>query len=462
MALLKNNNWHLVPPDEARNLIECKWVYKIKRKADGTIDRYKARLVAKGFKQRYGIDHEDTFSPVVKAAAIRLVLSIAVSRGWCLRQLDVQNAFLHGVLEKDVYMRRPPGFEDTTKPHCHCKLDKALYGLSAWYSKLSEKLQALGFIPSKADTSLFFYMKKLVTIFLLVYVDDIIITSSSQAAVDALLSDLKAEFALKDLGDLHYFLGIEVKKMNDGILLTREKYANDILKQVGMLDCKPIPTPLSISEKLSAYSGVPLGTEDSTRYRSVVGALQYLTLSRPGISFSVNKRILRYIKHTTGIGLKTRWSSSTLASVFSDADCVGCTDDRKSTGGLLFIWGQISCHVVPRNKQLFPDLAQKLIQCYGKCYSGSEVIWIQTLLNELCVLSPKSARLWRDKMGAKYLSFNPVFHARTKHIEVDYHFPMPHLLLLLPKVTKGSLTSFSHKFTKTLKKLDSKGHPSHH
>lgn len=159
-ALQKNQTWRLVPSVLGRNIIDCKWVYKIKRRADGTIDRYKARLVAKGFKQRYGIDYEDTFSPVVKAATIRLVLSIVVSQRWSLRQLDVQNAFLHGVLEEEVYMRQPPGYQDKRFPDYVCKLDKALYGLKqaprAWYHRLSAKLQELGFKPSKGDTSLLF------------------------------------------------------------------------------------------------------------------------------------------------------------------------------------------------------------------------------------------------------------------------------------------------------------------
>lgn len=192
-ALKQNKTWHLVPPEDGSNLIDCKWVYKVKRKADGTIDRYKARLVAKGFKQRYGIDYEDTFSPVVKATTIRTVL----------RQLDVKNVFLHGILEEDVYMRQPPGYEEKSKPHYVCKLDKALYGLKqaprAWYSRLSMKLQQLGFSPSKADTSLFFYRKGSVTIFVLVYVDDITVASSSQDVVSSLLHNLKMDFALKDL-----------------------------------------------------------------------------------------------------------------------------------------------------------------------------------------------------------------------------------------------------------------------
>jgi len=241
-ALMRNQTWHSVPPQKGRNVIGCKWVYKIKRKADGTLDRYKARLVAKGFKQRYGVDYEDTFSPVIKAATIRVILSLAVSCGWSLRQLDVQNAFLHGLLEEEVYMHQPPGFEDPEKPNFVCKLDKALYGLKqaprAWYSRLSDKLIQLGFQASKADTSLFYFSNGGITMFILVYVDDIIVASSSEAATTTLLQDLKGEFALKDLGPLHYFLGIEVTKVRDGIVLTQEKYASDLLKRVGMGDCK--------------------------------------------------------------------------------------------------------------------------------------------------------------------------------------------------------------------------------
>lgn len=203
MALEKNRTWHLVPPQKGRNIIDCKWVYKIKRKQDGSLDRYKARLVAKGFKQRYGIDYEDTFSPVVKPTTIRIVLSIAISRGWSLRQLDVQNAFLHGILEEEVYMKQPPRYEDKEKPSYVCKLDKALYGLKqaprAWYARLSKKLFDLGFRSSKADTSLFFYNSKDVSMFILIYVDDIIVASSKQEAVSALLKKSAGRICSKGL-----------------------------------------------------------------------------------------------------------------------------------------------------------------------------------------------------------------------------------------------------------------------
>jgi hypothetical protein len=441
-ALQRNKTWHLVPPDKNRNLIDCKWVYKIKRHPDGSIDRYKARLVAKGFKQRYGIDYDDTFSPVVKFATIRLVLSIAVSKGWSLRQLDVQNAFLHGVLEEEVFMKQPPGFEDPVVPSYHCKLDKALYGLKqaprAWYSRLSMKLQALGFIPSPADISLFIFHRGSITIYVLVYVDDIIVTSSSPQAIDALLTDLKHDFALKDLGKLHYFLGIEVTHVPDGLILQQHKYATDLLRKFGMSQCKPMATPMSTSEKLTAHSGTPLDHDDVTKYRSMVGGLQYLTLTRPDLSFVINKacqylqsptsthmaavkRIMRYVQGTLTIGHKIRQCNSTMLSAFSDADWVGCADDRKSTGGFAVFFGS---NLISWCAKKQPTVSRSSTEAEYKAMANAtaELMWLRSLIKELHIQSPKAARLWCDNMGAKYLASNPIFHGRMKHVEVDYHF----------------------------------------
>jgi hypothetical protein len=359
-ALLKNKTCRLVPRRQGANIIDCKWVYKIKKKADGSIDRYKARLVAKGFKQRYEIDYEDTFSSVVKATTIRLLLSVAVSKDWSIRQLDVQNTFLHGVLKEEVYMRQPPGYESKEHPNFICRLDKAIYGLKqalrAWYARLSSKLIHLGFAASKGDMSLFFYKDKNITMYVLVYVDDIIVISSSPDATAALLRNLDKEFALKDLRYLHYFLGIEVTKIQHGILLSQDKYSMEILERAGMKHCKPVSTPLSTSKKLSAHVGVVLGPNDATSNRSIVGGLQYLTLTRPYLAFSVNKvcqylhspttlhlaavkRILRYVKGTIGMGLQIVKLPSMLVSGFSDADWAGCLDDRRSTGGFAIFLG---------------------------------------------------------------------------------------------------------------------------
>jgi histone deacetylase 1/2 len=255
-----------------------------------------------------------------------------------------------------------------------CKLDKALYGLKqaprAWNSRLSSKLCDLGFIPSKADTSLFLFNRASITIFVLIYVDDIIVTSSSDHAISALLQDLNKNFAIKDLGDLHYFLGIEVTRMRNGLLLTQEKYANDLLHKVGMQGCKSAPTPLSSTEQLSLTDGTPLGSDDSTQYRSIVGGLQYLTLTRPDLAYSVNKvcqylhastteywtavkRILRYVKDTVNTGITFVKSCSTFLSAFSDADWAGSIDDRRSTGGFaIFFWtkpGILECQKTSHN-----------------------------------------------------------------------------------------------------------------
>jgi histone deacetylase 1/2 len=339
-------------------------------------------------------------------------------------------------------MYQPSGYTDPSHPTWVCKLDKALYGLKqaprAWYSRLCAKLQALGFVPSKSDTSLFYYRKGGHTIFVLVYVDDIIVASSSPAATDALLADLQKDFALKDLGDLHYFLGIEVKKQHGGLVLSQERYALDVLTRSGMDKCKPIDTPLSSVEKLSITEGKALGEDDSTRYRSVVGALQYLTLTRPDIAFAVNKvcqflhvpttshwsavkRILRYIRGTMNLGLKIAPSKSMMISGFSDADWAGCIDDRRSTGGFAVYLGS---NLVSWSARKQPTVSRSSTEAEYKSLANAtaEIIWVQKLLTELGVQHPSMARLWCDNLGATYLSANPVFHARTKHIEIDFHF----------------------------------------
>jgi len=274
--------------------------------------------------------------------------------------------------------------------------------------------------------------------FILVYVDDIIVAGSSQVATDALLRNLQSDFALKDLGDLHYFFGIEVKSLEDGLLLSQRRYASEILTKAGMKNCKSIDTPLSTSEKLSIESGNKLGTEDSSRYRSMVGALQYLTLTRPDLSFAVNKvcqflhapttvhwsavkRILRYVCGTLNYGLKIKRSKSMMVSAFSDADWVGCPDDRRSTGGFTVFLGENLVSWTAR-KQATVSRSSTEAEYKALANATAEMMWVQKLLSELKIDHPRAARLWCDNLGAKYLSANPVFHARTKHIEIDFHF----------------------------------------
>jgi hypothetical protein len=303
---------------------------------------------------------------------------------------------------------------------------------------LSTKLLQLSFKISKADNSLFYFQNNEVTMFILVYVDDIIVSSSKPHEVTTLLKKLCDDFALKDLGDLHYFLGIEVKKVNDGIILSQDKYANDLLQRACMIMFKPVNTPLAKEGKLALHLGTPLGKNDATRYRNIVGALQYLTLIRPGIAFAINKvcqflhtpidehwatvkRILWYLKGCTKLGLKIAGNSSLLMSAFSNADWVGRLNDRRSTGGYVVFLGT---NLVSWSARKQPIVSHSNTESEYKVMANTtaEMMWIHTLLAEIGVPSPRQAKLWCDNLDAKYLASNVVFHGRVKHIEIDYRF----------------------------------------
>jgi hypothetical protein len=209
IALFNHATWELVPPADSPNLIGCKFVFRTKRNSDGTISRYKARLVTKGFHQRLGLDYSQTFSPVVKPATIRLILSIAVMNGWSLRQLDINSAFLHGSLEETMFMHQPPGFKDTSKPDYVCKLKKRIYRLKQaprqWYKALRDALLQFGFVHSATNTSLFIYAFNSVLCYCLVYIDDIIITGNAFTFIAGIINKLSHTFSIKDMGHLHFF-----------------------------------------------------------------------------------------------------------------------------------------------------------------------------------------------------------------------------------------------------------------
>jgi len=234
-ALLTNHTWSLTSFPAGAKVVGCKWLFKNKFNVDGSFERHKARLVAKGFSQTAGHNYTDTYSLVVKPATIRLVLSHVISHHWPIHQIDVNNAFLNGELNEDVYMTQPPGFTSTS-PHLVCKLHKVLYGLKqaprAWFHKLSTTLNSLGFHSTKSDTSLFVNFYSTYTIFILIYVDDIIITGSSLVVIQQLISTLSTCFALKDLGPLQFFLGIHVTHLSTGGLhMSQQQYITDLLRR---------------------------------------------------------------------------------------------------------------------------------------------------------------------------------------------------------------------------------------
>jgi hypothetical protein len=274
------------------------WIFRHKEKSDGSFERHKARLVGNGAGQQVGVDCGETFSPVVKPATIRTVLSIAISNSWHIHQLDVKNAFLHGELKETVYMYQPLGFRDPNYPDHVCRLRKSLYGLKqaprAWYQRFADYASSIGFSQSKCDNSLFIYKKENHQAYLLLYVDDIILTTSSSTLRKSIISLLSSEFAMKDLGPLSYFLGIGVTRHKHGLFLSQKKYAENILSRAGMSSCKSCPTLVDTKPKLSATNSVPY--ENPSLYRSLAGALQYLIFTRPDISYAV-QQICLFMHH---------------------------------------------------------------------------------------------------------------------------------------------------------------------
>ncbi|KAI0519586.1 hypothetical protein KFK09_007037 [Dendrobium nobile] len=437
-ALQKQGTWILVPPSPTQNVLGCKWIFKTKLHSDGTIARHKARLVAQGFKQEYGLDFHDTFSPVAKFPTIRVLLTLAVNYNWTVLQLDISNAFLHGQLDEIVYMAQPKGFVDPEKKDHVCLLKKALYGLKQaprqWFATLSSFLLTYGFSNSTADPSLLVYHHADVHMYILVYVDDILLTGSNHSSIAKLLADLHNRFNMKNLGPVSYFLGLQVTQQPNGIHLNQSKYAADLLNRAGMPEARPVNTPLPLKLSVSPENSVPYSHPEL--YRTLVGSLHYLTLSRPDIMFAVNvlcqhmhhpqlfhfqllKRLLRYIKGTIHYGLPI-FRSTLHLTAFSDSDWASDSTDRKSiTGYCAFLGDTLISWIVKKQTAVARSSTEAEYRAIAT--AACDIIWLQRLLTEFGIHTSPT-KLFCDNVSALALAVNPVFHARTKHIEIDCHF----------------------------------------
>ncbi|KAB2615934.1 hypothetical protein D8674_022522 [Pyrus ussuriensis x Pyrus communis] len=399
-ALDQHKTWSIETLPKGKKTVGCRWIYKVKFNSDGSIERHKAILVARGFTQTFDVDYKETFAPVAKMNSVRVLLSVAVNKGWLMFQMDVKNAFLH-----------------------------------AWYAKLSSVLTTVGFKRSNADSSLFVRMGTAGKLVVLVYVDDLIITGDNMDEITKLKHSLQQRFAIKDLGILRYFLGIEMATSPKGFFLSQRKYVLDLLKEANMSDAKPVNTPLDTKLKLS-LEGQPL--PNISYYQRLVGKLIYLTITRPGIAYSVSiasqfmhsptmehfnlvKRLLRYLKGSIGRGIIMKKNESTEITGYCDADWAGNSIDRKSTtayctfvGGNLVTWKSKKQAVVARSSTEAEYRAMASTAC--------ELIWLKGLLCDLGVSTTQSMSLFCDNQAAMHIASNPVFHERTKHIEVDCHY----------------------------------------
>jgi hypothetical protein len=438
-ALKKNKTWELVPLPPGKKAVGCKWVFTVKQSPEGRVERYKARLVAKGYSQTYGIDYDETFAPVAKMSTVRTLVSLAANGGWKLHQLDVKNAFLHGELLEEVYMEVPQGFGTKQTEGKVCRLKKSLYGLKqsprAWFDRFRRAMVGMGYRQTNADHTVFFRRHGVHITMLAVYVDDMIITGDDEGEIASLKKRLSKEFEVKDLGQLRYFLGIEIARGAEGIVLSQRKYVLDLLTETGMLGCKPAVAPIDQKSKLSAEAGEPV---DKERYQRLVGRLIYLSHTRPDISFAVSVvsrymhdpreghmdavyQILRYLKSAPGKGLIFRKNGHLSIEGYCDSDWASCADDRKSTSGYcMFVGGNLVSWKSKKQSVVARSTAEA--EYRAMALGVAEMMWLRALLVELKMDQGAQMKLWCDNKSAISIANNPVQHDRTKHVEIDRFF----------------------------------------
>jgi len=448
-ALESNKTWEITDLPPGKKPIGCRWIYKVKYKSTGEVERFKARLVAKGYSQIEGIDYKETFSPVVKMVTVRAIVSLAASKHWHIHQMDVFNAFLHGDLEDEIYMQLPQGF--VSQGEKVCRLTKSLYGLKQaprqWNHKLTEALIELRFKQSQYDHSLFINKSEAGTVIVLVYVDDMLVTGSSLKLIVETKEALQKAFKMKDLGELKYFLGIEFTRSADGILMHQRKYILELITNMGMSAAKPAGTPIDVNVKLTSrqydeqveskriYED-PL--VDQIMYQKLVGKLLYLNMTRPDISFSTQTlsqflqqpkkshmdaalRVVRYLKGHPGQGLLFGSSSNNLITAFCDADWASCPLTRRSVTGYAVKIGE-SLVSWKAKKQTTVSKSSAEAEYRSLASTVSELVWLLGMLKEVGAEVQLPVQIYSDSKAAIQIAANPVYHERTKHIEIDCHF----------------------------------------
>jgi hypothetical protein len=430
--------WKLVDLPKGQRAIGTKWIYRNKKDERGIVIKNKARLVAQGYTQEEGIDYDEVFAPVARIEAIRIFLAFASFKRFKVYQMDVKSAFLYGNIEEEVYVCQPPGFEDPKFPDKVYRLDKALYGLHqaprAWYDTLSTYLLKNDFKRGTIDKTLFTKRVKTDILLVQIYVDDIIFGSTQDLLCKEFEVLMHQKFKMSSMGELTFFLGLQVKQKRDGIFISQSKYVNDILNKFGYKDVKQASTPMETHKQITAdLEGEDM---DVHLYRSMIGSLMYLTASRPDIMFAVCvcarfqvkpkqshlqavKRIFRYLKGQPRLGLWYPQDSPFELVAYTDSDYGGANLDRKSTsGGCQFMGARLVSWQCKKQTTVSTSTAEAEYVAASSCCS--QVLWIQNQMLDYGISIMKTP-IFIDNNSAISIVNNPVKHSKTHRNKISFY-----------------------------------------
>ncbi|CAJ2653193.1 unnamed protein product [Trifolium pratense] len=440
-SIEKNQTWELTSLPDGANVIGVKWIYKTKHNEKGEIDKHKARLVAKGYNQKHGIDYDEVFAPVARWDTIRSILAIAARESWKVFQLDVKSAFLHGELSEDIYVEQPPGYQrEKNKVY---KLKKALYGLKqaprAWYSRIEAYFNSEEFEKCPSEHTLFIKHKPNGKILIVsLYVDDLIYTGNDLLLMNEFKTSMQKEFSMTDLGKMKFFLGVEVIQSEEGIYISQQKYAAEVLGRFGMENCNSVCSPIVPGCKLDKDEDGD--ATDAREYKQIVGSLMYLLATRPDLAYSVClvarymerptnmhltavKRILRHLKGTLTNGIMYRCDTEKGFELvgWSDSDYAGDVNDRKSTTGFVFMLGSGAISWSSK-KQPIVTLSTTEAEYVAAAACACQAVWLRSILSYLLKNQKICTQIYCDNSSSIKLSKNPIMHGRCKHIDVRFHF----------------------------------------
>ena len=439
---IRNHTWDLVPRPEGRLIITNKWALKHKKNEIAEIVKLKARLVARGFSQIYGIDYLDTYAPVVKVASIRILLSIAAIYDLEIHQMDVVTAFLAGELDEEIYMEQPEGFKVGNKGEdLVCKLRKSLYGLKqaprVWNQRLRRFFESIKFEQTYSDPCV--YINREMGVIIAIWVDDLIIFGRDMVDINNVKEALKKEYEMKDLGELKYFLGIQVHRDRERkiIHISQSGYNRTILERYGMQNSKLANTPLPSSSRLTKATATDT-LVDQNKYQSMVGSLMYAMLTtRPDLAQTIQqisqfsqkptrnhekavKHALRYLNGTINQGITYNGNLGMRLEFWSDANWGG-REGRESVSGFVatLAGGAVT---YSSKKQSSIALSSTESEYMALLHALKEQIWLLRFLKEIGYDISDQNTIYMDSQSAIALAHNPEHHARTKHIDIQYHF----------------------------------------